>query len=250
MFATCALLLGLGITPQEPRQVVIELRLMTVSPATADKVRASIGGADGTASRPLDDAATAAVMRTVQADDTSHVLCTPRIQAAQGQSVMVAVGDDEQVVAGLDVQVKDGKPVCTPRREMAFVGFKFHSTPTIADDGKFVRLEIDSALSARSGKSRPFTYSVPAESAGDPPISVTQWVEDAGVETQRVKATVSMADASTVVLTNGQQMVETRSEQRVPVLSNLPTVGKLFRTTTTTQEPREVLLFVTTRIVK
>ena len=60
-----------------------------------------------------------------------------------------------------------------------------------------------------------------------------------------------------VMVQNGQTAVigglirtnETRFEQGVPILRSIPILGHLFKTTDTVQEKRELVIFVTPRVV-
>jgi type IV pilus assembly protein PilQ len=43
--------------------------------------------------------------------------------------------------------------------------------------------------------------------------------------------------------------VDVESESKVPVLGDIPYIGRLFRTTSVTQEKTETLVFITPRIL-
>lgn len=73
---------------------------------------------------------------------------------------------------------------------------------------------------------------------GEPTIEVTE------LNTQ-----VLVDNGQTLVLGGIFQMTNIESEDRVPVLGSLPIVGHAFRNSVTDQEKREVLIFITPKVL-
>ena len=73
---------------------------------------------------------------------------------------------------------------------------------------------------------------------GEPTIDVTE------LETQ-----VLVDDGETLVLGGIFQMTTTDDENRVPILGDLPWIGRAFKNTVSSQEKREVLIFITPKIL-
>ena len=64
------------------------------------------------------------------------------------------------------------------------------------------------------------------------------------VDTRQLETTVLVANGQTIVLGGIQQERSTNGATKVPVLGDLPVVGKLFRNTQNEDEKRELLIFV------
>lgn len=86
-----------------------------------------------------------------------------------------------------------------------------------------------------------------------PVVSAITSISDDGLpqtSTREADTTVIMKDGETIVMGGliREEMVKTVRE--VPILANLPLVGELFKSRSTSQKRNDILLFITTRIVK
>ncbi len=69
------------------------------------------------------------------------------------------------------------------------------------------------------------------------------------IDTQEIKTQVLVENGETVVLGGIFQQVNTDDVSKVPLFGDLPVVGSLFRNTSTVYQKRELLIFVTPKIV-
>ncbi|GAA5231039.1 hypothetical protein GCM10025794_25990 [Massilia kyonggiensis] len=69
------------------------------------------------------------------------------------------------------------------------------------------------------------------------------------INTQHVKTKVMVENGGTVVLGGIYQMSETRSDNKVPLIGDIPVVGNLFKSTSRQNSKTELLVFITPRIV-
>lgn len=69
------------------------------------------------------------------------------------------------------------------------------------------------------------------------------------IDTTMLTTQVLVGNGETVVLGGVFRTVDVESESKVPVLGDIPYVGRLFRTTSVTQEKTETLVFITPRIL-
>lgn len=69
------------------------------------------------------------------------------------------------------------------------------------------------------------------------------------IDTKKVKSEVLVENGGTVVIGGIYEEIDTNGEDRVPVLGELPVLGALFRTRSKVSERRELLVFITPRIV-
>ena len=68
--------------------------------------------------------------------------------------------------------------------------------------------------------------------------------------TQRASTTVMVPDGGTTVIGGIYRTEETQSQERVPFLSKIPILGNLFKSNARTRQNRELLIFITPRIIR
>ena len=73
--------------------------------------------------------------------------------------------------------------------------------------------------------------------------------EAVAINTQSITTQVLVNDGETLVLGGIFQQSITRNVTKVPVLGDIPVVGNLFKTTSEDNSKRELIIFVTPRIV-
>ncbi len=69
------------------------------------------------------------------------------------------------------------------------------------------------------------------------------------IDTQEISTQVLVENGETIVLGGIFQQISTADESKVPLFGDLPMVGKLFSTTGSVEEKRELLIFVTPKII-
>ena len=107
------------------------------------------------------------------------------------------------------------------------VGVKLHVTPTIHDDG-FVTMKIKPEISSEE----PTLYPVP--NSGSIPI----------VDTSEVQTTVRVKDGVTIIIGGLMKDELTNSKTQVPILGDLPIIGKAFRTEDRNVQKTEIVIFL------
>ena len=70
------------------------------------------------------------------------------------------------------------------------------------------------------------------------------------ITTQMIKTTVMIEDGGTIVIGGLYRVEESESKAKTPFLSKIPILGSLFRNSSETSTQRELLIFITPRIVK
>ncbi len=74
-------------------------------------------------------------------------------------------------------------------------------------------------------------------------------VDEPPIKTSSVQSTVVVADGDTIVIGGIYYTTESKSKEGVPWLSDIPVLGWLFKTKTINNAKRELLIFVTPRII-
>ena len=69
------------------------------------------------------------------------------------------------------------------------------------------------------------------------------------IDTQEISTQVLVENGETIVLGGIFQQTSTNDASKVPLFGDLPVVGKLFSTSSTVEEKRELLIFVTPKII-
>ncbi|MGD8453043.1 MAG: secretin N-terminal domain-containing protein [Phycisphaerae bacterium] len=170
------------------------------------------------------------LLHTLQSENSLNVLSRPHIVAMDNQPASISVTDSVPYVTG--TQTTTGGQISTSVQR-SDVGIKLEVTPQINPDG-YVRLEIRQEVSDLS----------------DSTIAVGQGLT-APIFNERVAETVvTVQDNETVVLGGLIQTRESKTEQKVPLVGDLPLLGPLFRFQTDDHKRSELLVILTPRVVR
>lgn len=69
------------------------------------------------------------------------------------------------------------------------------------------------------------------------------------IDTQEIKTQVLVENGETIVLGGIFQKISTNDIAKVPILGNVPLVGGLFKNKVSIEQKRELLIFVTPKII-
>ncbi len=157
-------------------------------------------------------------LSALQADGRGKIVSSPRVVTADQQPAIIEQGEEipfQQATSSGATSVQFKK-----------ANLKLEVTPQITPDGNII-LTVDVAKDSR-GIAVGTSYAI---------------------DTKHVKTNVQVENGGTVVL-GGIFMQEERSNVvKVPVLGDLPLVGALFQQKTQLRSQRELLIFITPRIV-
>ncbi|ERS00321.1 general secretion pathway protein D [Acinetobacter sp. COS3] len=178
-------------------------------------------GADG--SRKL----YGALIQALKSNTKSNLLSTPSIVTMDNEEAYIVVGQNVPFVTGSVTTNSTGvNPYTTVERKD--VGVTLKVVPHIGEGGS-VRLEVEQEVSAVQ------------ESRGQATDLVTS---------KRAIKTAVLADHGQTVVLGGLISDNTvQSRQGVPVLSDIPYLGRLFRADSKTNEKRNLLVFIHPTIV-
>jgi type II secretory pathway component GspD/PulD (secretin) len=153
----------------------------------------------------------------------AEVRANPRIMALEGQEAMIEVAQENyfQVVTG---------PVNFPYVTIQLIktGISLKMTPFLADDGQItVRLSPEVSDATGTGPA-----GLPINTA------------------RRAMTTVRVKEGETIIIGGMSFESKRRRTSRVPILSELPLVGALFRFHKTETRQTEVVIMVTPRVIR
>jgi general secretion pathway protein D len=166
-----------------------------------------------------------AILQAVASDSNSNILATPHITTLDNQESYFIVGEVIPIKTTTSPGQSGGNPFTTLDRQE--VGIKLKVTPQI-NEGNAVKLTIEQEVSGRAG-----------EIEGNPIISKRE-----------IKTTVMAEDGATVVLGGLIDEDVQESESKVPLLGDIPILGQLFRSTSTTKRKRNLMVFIRPTIMR
>ncbi len=178
------------------------------------------------------------LVRALEAVGRVEILSRPHIMTLDNQLAFIQVGAQVPRITGSNVSGATGGTNTTT--EDVSVGVILEVTPRISPDGQVV-MEID-AINSRVG---PIEEGIPVSFAPN-----GEAILSPQIETITARTTVMASSGQTIVL-GGLIRTENRTvNRRVPVLGNLPVVGRLFSYELEEADRRELLFIMTPRVVR
>jgi type II secretion system protein D len=168
------------------------------------------------------------LIKALQTQGRLQVLSNPSVMAANNEPALIQVGETIRVPAA--TQVTDaGIQSSVVEQE---IGVILNVTPTINPDG-FVRMEINPEISNLSQRT----------------TQISEDFESPIITVRRADTVVTVMDGQTVVLGG---LISDRFEVReeaVPLLSDLPILGALFRSNSEQRAKTELLIVLTPHVI-
>ncbi|MFT4937314.1 MAG: general secretion pathway protein D [Paraglaciecola sp.] len=166
-----------------------------------------------------------AVLQAVSTDTNSNILATPHLTTLDNEEAFFIVGQEVPVITGSSTGSNNANPFQSVDRKE--VGIKLKVTPQI-NEGDAVQLLIEQEVSSVSGAT-----------------SV-----DIIVNKREIKTTVIVDDGGTIVLGGLIDEDVQESVSKVPLLGDIPILGHLFKSTTTSKRKRNLMVFIRPTIVR
>ncbi len=161
----------------------------------------------------------------------ANLLSTPSIMTLDNQEAEIIVGQNVPFITGSSTSTTDGisNPFQTISRED--VGLTLRVVPQI-NDGDVIRLQVEQEVSSV--------------------VPTSEAIQSADLITNKrsIKTTILADDSETIVLGGLIQDDITESEQKVPVLGDIPLLGHLFKSRSRVNVKRNLLVFLRPNIVR
>jgi general secretion pathway protein D len=165
------------------------------------------------------------VLQAISNTTGSNILATPSITTLDNQEASFIVGDEVPVLTGSTASSANSNPFQTIERKE--IGIKLKVTPQI-NEGDAVQLVIEQEVSTIKGKT-----------------SV-----DIIFATRAVKTTVLAKSGETVVIGGLIDENVTETVNKVPLLGDIPLLGYLFKSTKSSTEKRNLMVFIRATIIR
>ena len=167
----------------------------------------------------------AAIVQAVAQDTNSNILATPSVTTMDNEEASMLVGQEVPILTGSTSSSNNNNPFQTVERKE--VGVKLKVTPQI-NEGTAVQLKIEQEVSSVSGAT-----------------SV-----DISINKRSISNTVLADDGSMVILGGLIDENVQESVQKVPLLGDIPVLGHLFKSTSSTKQKRNLLVFIRPTILR
>ncbi|MFT4808231.1 MAG: general secretion pathway protein D [Paraglaciecola sp.] len=166
-----------------------------------------------------------AVLQAVSTDTNSNILATPHLTTMDNEEAFFIVGQDVPLITGSTTGSTNSNPFQSVERQE--VGIKLKVTPQI-NEGDAVQLLIEQEVSSISGAT-----------------SV-----DVIINKREIKTTVIVDDGGTIVLGGLIDEDVQESVSKVPLLGDIPILGHLFKSTSTSVRKRNLMVFIRPTIIR
>ncbi|WP_340678377.1 type II secretion system secretin GspD [Paraglaciecola sp.] len=183
-----------------------------------------LGGVNGMLTGVVKDG-WAAVVQAISTDTNSNVLATPHLTTLDNEEAFFIVGQEVPIITGSTTGSGNTNPFQSVDRKE--VGIKLKVTPQI-NEGDAVQLTIEQEVSSLSGAT-----------------SV-----DVLINKREIKTSVIVDDGGTIVLGGLIDEDVQESVSKVPFLGDIPILGNLFKSTTTSKRKRNLMVFIRPTIVR
>ena len=170
----------------------------------------------------------ASIINLVAEDSDSNILSTPSIMTLDNEQASIVVGQEIPITTGETLSSSNSNPFRSVNREE--VGIKLEVTPQI-NEGNAVKMTINQEVSSVYGPITP---------------SSTDLITNKRV----IKTTVLVEDGDTIVLGGLIDDNVQEIERRVPILGNIPLIGRMFRSTSTSRTKRNLIVFIKPTIIR
>jgi general secretion pathway protein D len=210
----------------------------------------------------LDGATVGMLMRALEQQSGSDLLSAPQVTVLSGKTAEITVAqemrypeayDEIQSSVGNDsgftASTSAGVAITagTPRNfKTRNVGVEMSVTPFVEADGR-ISLQLEPSVTEFEGFVEYGGVSVAVSHGAT--VTVPSGFFQPIFSTRRIRTEVTIDDGATVVMggLTREEIKEVRD--KVPLLGDIPVLGKLFRSKGTSSQKRNLLIFVTARLV-
>ena len=188
----------------------------------------------------LDDAEVSSILRAVEKSEQSQVVQNQMLSVHDSQRAYVTVINQRAYIQDFDVEVAQFQAVADPTVNVLSEGIVLDVRPTILDNRKWLRLEIQPTV-ARIVSLRSFSTTLGGNTA---PVEF-QLPE---LEVQSIFTTADIPDGGSVMLggLSNVRNIERRAE--VPWLAKVPLIGFFFKEEGYNDENESLMILIRARI--
>lgn len=171
-------------------------------------------------------------IKMLEQDGVANVKSRPLLSTLNGHTASLKIGTVQNYVFNEILPVTNQMSSTFIERETLQkleANISFEITPWVGPNGQLT-LEIKPDFQTPVGQFSPDKRLIPA------------------INTRTLESTVKLKDGETIVLGGLIQETESTTENRIPLLSDIPLIGSLFTNTTEQKKKGELIIYITPRI--
>ena len=180
------------------------------------------------------------MIQALQAQGEVRAVSQPKIRTLNNQSAMIKVGTDRTFFrreVSVDTSAAGSITLAEDVAQIVTEGIVLAITPQISTEG-WIMMDVSPVITRVSGVSEVKDENGNVRSSA-PNLDIRQ-----------ASSLVRAQNGETIVIGGLIQEQETETERSVPVLGKLPVIGNLFRGTYKSKTKKELLMFITPRLVE
>ncbi|GAA4770061.1 type II secretion system secretin GspD [Stakelama sediminis] len=199
-----------------------------ITDAAAQSILNATGGFGGAVTEIGKNAVFGAILNAVKSDTESNVLSTPSIMTLDNQQAQLLVGQEIPVTTGEALSSNFDNAFRTVQREN--VGIQLDVKPQINSSGS-IKLYIRQEVSSISG-----------------PVSSNS--SDLIVNKREFKTVLTVDDGDILAIGGLLDQNERRTLERIPLLSDIPLLGELFKSRSRSKVKTNLMVFIRPTIIR
>jgi len=184
----------------------------------------AIGGLTGALFGFTDGESWAGLLKLLATDSESNVLSTPSLTTLDNEEATISIGQEIPVITGSQLGSGNANPFQSVNR--LDVGIKLKITPQI-NEGNAVVLQIEQEVSGIAGST----------------------AVDIITNKRQINTTVLVNSGQTIVLGGLIDNDVQESQQKIPILGDIPWLGRLFSSTATSKRKTNLMVFIRPSII-
>ncbi len=173
-----------------------------------------------------------ALITALSANSKSNLLSTPSLLTLDNQKAEILVGQNVPFQTGSYTTATDGASNPFTTIERKDIGVTLKVTPHI-NDGASLRLEIEQEISSIA-----------------PSATLSAQAVDLITNKRSIKSTILAEDGQVIVLGGLIQDDVTMTDSKVPLLGDIPWLGRLFRSTKEAHTKRNLMVFLRPSVIR
>ncbi len=186
-----------------------------------------------------------AILHAVARDEQADMLLAPRVTMFNNQRAHVAVSQQQPYIAGY---AAGGGGGITPEIGQLLLGVILDVQPVVSHDLRYITINM------RPGTARLINVvdvdvAGTTTGTGGATSAVAYIVQLPTVELRSVRTTVTLPDGGTLLLSGLMNDVSFSSDSGIPVLADIPIIGRAFSSTLKQKERRNLVILVSAHII-
>jgi general secretion pathway protein D len=196
--------------------------------AAVNSILSATGGIGGFATNIGKDGIFGAIINAVRSDSTSNILSTPSIMTLDNQEARILVGQEIPITTGQALSNNFDNAFRTVQREN--VGIQLQVRPQI-NEGGAIKLALRQEVSSIAG-----------------PVSNDN--SELILNKREIETTVTVDNGEIIALGGLLDDNERRTLERIPLLSDIPLLGELFKSRSKSRQKTNLMVFIRPTILR